>query len=137
MYSNPGYSNPGPRADARAAYLGNSVATASPAQLLIMLYERLVLDVRRGLEAQEQHRVGEAHQHLVHAQEIVLELRSSLDTDAWEGGPALASIYDFLHLQLIRANVKKDAELTRGCLALVEDLCATWRQAALAAAQAA
>ncbi|TIC78620.1 flagellar export chaperone FliS [Nocardioides sp. GY 10127] len=131
------YTTPGGRPDARAAYLGNSVATASPAQLLIMLYERLVLDVRRGLEAQEKRHLSEAHTHLVHAQEIVLELRSSLDVDAWSGGPALASIYDFLHLQLVRANVKKDAAMTRGCLALVEDLCATWRQAALQASQAA
>jgi flagellar protein FliS len=73
----------------------------------------------------------------VHAQDIILELRASLDVDAWEGGPGLASIYDFLHVQLIRANIKRDAATTESCLLLVEDLCATWRQAALAASQVA
>jgi len=34
---------------ARAAYMDASVATASPARLLIMLFDRLVLDVQRGL----------------------------------------------------------------------------------------
>lgn len=118
---------------ARAAYMGASVATASPARLLVMLCERLTLDVSRGLEAQLAGDIAAANDNLVHAQEIVLELRSSLDADAFEGGTALASIYDFLHLQLVRANVSKDSALTRGCLSLVTDLCQTWREAALGA----
>jgi flagellar protein FliS len=123
--------------DPRAAYMDASVATASPARLLVMLYERLVLDVRMALQAQQKGDHQEAHHQLVHAQDIILELRASLDVDAWEGGPGLASIYDFLHVQLIRANIKRDAATTESCLLLVEDLCATWRQAALAASQVA
>jgi flagellar protein FliS len=115
----------------RAAYLGASVSTASPARLLVMLCERLVLDVTRGLNAQTAGDHQEAHRQLVHAQEIVLELRVSLDVDAWDGGPALASIYDFLRSELIRANVSQDATRTEGCLKLVTDLCDTWREAAL------
>ncbi len=123
--------------DPRAAYMDASVATASPARLLVMLYERLVLDVRKALAAQQQGDHAEAHNQLLHAQDIVLELRASLDVEAWEGGPGLASIYDFLHLQLVRANIGRDAVATEGCLKLVEDLCATWREAALAASQVA
>ena len=123
--------------NARAAYMDASVATASPARLLVMLCERLVLDVTRGLEAQRTGQVQEAHHQLVHAQEIILELRSSLHVEDWEGGPALASIYDYLHTELVRANVLKDAGITEGCLSLVTDLCATWREAALANANAA
>lgn len=123
--------------DPRAAYMDASVATASPARLLVMLYERLVLDVRKGLAAQQQGDHQEAHNQLLHAQDIVLELRASLDVDAWDGGPGLASIYDFLHVQLIRANIQRDPVTTQGCLLLVEDLCATWREAALAASQVA
>ncbi|MBZ5736149.1 flagellar export chaperone FliS [Nocardioides sp. TRM66260-LWL] len=116
----------------RAAYMDASVATASPARLLVMLYERLVLDVTRALEAQRSGDLQEAHRQLVHAQDIVLELRSSLRVEEWDGAPQLASIYDFLHLQLVRANIGKDADLTEACLALVTDLCATWREAAVA-----
>ena len=123
--------------DPRAAYMDASVATASPARLLVMLYERLVLDVRKALAAQQKADHAEAHTQLVHAQDIVLELRASLDVEAWEGGPGLASIYDFLHLQLVRANINRDAGATEGCLKLVEDPCATWREAALAASQVA
>lgn len=123
--------------NARAAYMDASVATASPARLLVMLCERLVLDVTRGLEAQRAGNLPEAHAQLVHAQEIVLELRSSLKVEEFEGGPALASIYDYLHTQLVRANVGKDASLTAGILGLVTDLCTTWREAALQAVTAA
>jgi len=115
------------------AYLEASVATASPARLLVMLCDRLVVDLTRGLEAQRANNVETAHRELLHAQEIVLELRCSLRTDAWEGGPGLASLYDFLHLELVRANVTKDAGITEGCLGLVTDLAATWREAALQA----
>ncbi|MDP2773621.1 MAG: flagellar export chaperone FliS [Nocardioides sp.] len=120
---------------ARAAYMDASVATASPARLLVMLCERLVLDVRRGLEAQREGSIEEANRQLIHAQEIVFELRSSLRVDDFEGGAGLASIYDFVHTQLVRANISKDPAITDGCLHLVMDLCATWCQAAQQAAQ--
>lgn len=120
--------------NARAAYMDASVATASPARLLVMLCERLVLDVQRGLEAQRTGSIEEAHLQLVHAQEIVLELHASLRTEDWDGGPGLSSIYDYLHTQLVRANVGKDPLLTESCLGLVSDLCATWREAASATA---
>ena len=117
--------------DARTAYLDASIATASPARLLVMLYDRLVLDCRRALEAQRGGDHAAAHGQLLHAQEIVMELRTSLDTEAWEGGPGLASLYDYLHTRLIRANVGRDASITEHCLGLVTDLAQTWREAAL------
>lgn len=119
---------------ARNAYVQNSVSTASPARLLVMLLDRLVLDVQRGLDAQHVGDPQEAHRHLVHAQDIVLELQSSLKPELFSGGPALASLYDYLHRQLVTANVRKDHELTAHCLGLAQDLADTWKQAAAAAA---
>jgi flagellar protein FliS len=121
----------------KSAYVDNSVATASPERLLVMLCDRLVLDVQRGLEAQRAGNVPESHNQLVHAQEIVTHLRSTLRVEAWDGGPGLASVYDWLHNQLIRANVSKDPAVTEGCLSIVTNLADTWRTAALQAAQAA
>lgn len=114
----------------RDAYLGASVATASPQRLLVMLVDRLVLDVRRGLDAQNAGDHHEAHKQLLHAQDIVHELRTSLRPDVWDGGPRLAAIYDFLHGHLVRANVRRDPALTRECLRLATDLSNTWRQVA-------
>jgi flagellar protein FliS len=118
--------------DARAAYVGNSVTTASPARLLVMLFDRLVLDVQRGLDALEAGDRQESHTHLLHAQDIVMELRGSLKVEDWDGGPGLASIYDWLHTQLIKANMSKNVTIAQNCLQLVTDLAETWREAAIA-----
>ena len=120
--------------NARSAYVDNAVATASPARLLVMLCDRLVLDVQRGLDAQRSGQIQESHNQLVHAQEILVHLRGTLNTEAWDGGPGLASLYDWLHAQLVQANLKKDPAITEGCLSLVTDLADTWRAAALQAA---
>jgi flagellar secretion chaperone FliS len=114
----------------RDRYLAATVQTASPAQLLVMLCERLNLDVERAAEALRQGQPANAHEPLLHAQEIVLELSASLKVDAWEGAPALASIYTFLHSQLVKANMAKDLKITESCLALVAELRDTWRAAA-------
>jgi flagellar protein FliS len=124
--------------NARAAYMDASVATASPARLLVMLYERLVLDITRALDAQRSGAVEDSHAQLLHAQDIVLELHASLKVDSeWEGGAGLASLYDYLHRQLVRANIGKDAAITASCLDLATDLCAVWREAAMQSAGAA
>jgi flagellar protein FliS len=118
---------------ARNTYMGSMVSTASPARLLVLLYDRLVLDLQRAADCQEggQHLV--ASQHLMHAQEIVLELQSSLRVDLWAGGPQLSAIYSFVYTQLVQANVKRDVEVTRSCLRLVEPLASAWREAAAVA----
>lgn len=119
---------------ARAAYLDASIATASPARLLVMLCERLVLDVQRGLEAQQRGDVGEAHRQLTHAQDIVLELQGSLRAEMFTGGDQLAALYGYLHGRLVLANIRKDPAITAECLGLVAELSETWRLAALEAA---
>ena len=117
--------------NARATYLDASIATASPARLLVMLFDRLVLDVQRGLDAQRRGDFEETHPQLTHAQDIVMELQSSLRADEFKGGYDLAALYSFLHRQLVLANIRKDAVITDEVLTLVTDLCDAWRQAAL------
>ena len=116
----------------RNRYLGDSVATASPGRLLVMLYERLVLDLNQAeLAVRGGDRAG-ASGRLMHAQEIVIELRTSLDLAAWDGAVGLAKIYGFLLSELIGANVNADADRVAGCRALVEPLLDAWRQAVAA-----
>lgn len=115
----------------RETYLAASVSTATPSQLLVMLCERLVLDVERGADALRRGEPSQAHEPLLHAQEIVLELNASLDVEAWKGAPGLAALYDFLHHELVRANMGKDLSITESCLETVRALRDTWREAAL------
>jgi flagellar secretion chaperone FliS len=118
----------------RNAYMGNMVSTASPARLLVLLYDRLVLDLQRAVDEQSSGEFLAASPHLLHAQEIVSELQVSLRLDAWDGAAGLASIYTWVHKELVRANVQRDVAATMACLELVTPLAAAWREAALVAA---
>ncbi|WP_051486292.1 flagellar export chaperone FliS [Nocardioides sp. J54] len=119
---------------AHDAYRQNAVATASPARLLVMLVERLVLDGERAVAAQQAGDWAGAHQHLVHAQDIVMELESSLDVDRMPAGQQLASLYQYLRGCLVEANVRRSSTKADEALALSRQLCETWREAAMAAA---
>jgi flagellar protein FliS len=96
-----------------------------------MLYDRLVLDLVRAEEAQRAAERETAHRALVHAQDIVTELLTSLDVEVWNGGAPLAAVYAFLLRELVRANVQQDPEVTRSCRSVVEPLRDAWRQAAV------
>lgn len=120
----------------RARYLGDSVATASPQQLLVMLYDRLALDLQRAQEAVAAGERAEATDQLQHAQEIVLELLASLRVDVWEGGPRLAALYDWLIRELSQAAIKLDTNRITSCRQVVEPLRDAWRQAAASLAGA-
>lgn len=115
----------------RAAYVGQMVTTATPTRLLVMLYDRLILDVQRAVAAQQAQEYAAAGQHLIHAQEIVLELNASLRPDLWDGAARLASIYAWLHTELVRANVERDVQVTQDCLQVLTPLAEAWREAAL------
>jgi flagellar protein FliS len=116
----------------RDRYLNDAVATASPARLVVLLYERLALDLGTAEEALRAGDREAGSRRLLHAQDIVLELRTALDVSAWDAAPGLAQIYGFLLTELIAANVNADADRVMVCLALVEPLVDAWRQAAAA-----
>src|SRR5687768_14886278 len=114
----------------RARYMGDSVATASPQQLLVMLYDRLALDLERAQKAAATGDRTTASEQLQHAQEIVLELLSSLRVDAWDGGPRLAALYNWLISEMMQANIRCDTNRISSCRQVVEPLRDAWRQAA-------
>jgi flagellar secretion chaperone FliS len=119
----------------RNRYLQDSVNTASPGRLLIMLYDRLVMDLMQGEEALRNNDRELSAARITHAQEIILELRTTLNVDAWSGAAGLANLYGFLITELIQANIKRDADKVSACRAIIEPLRDAWREAvALAAA---
>ena len=72
--------------NARLRYVTDSVETASPARLLVQLYDRLVLDLTRGEQALAAGDRAAASEQICHAQDIITELHATLKVDAWSGG---------------------------------------------------
>lgn len=114
----------------RARYMQDAIETASPARLLTMLYDRLVRDIAGAELAIATATLSEANSLLLHAQDIVLELQSSLDTRTWSGAHGLSALYTYLYGELIAANTTKDATRLAVCLRIVEPLRSAWHEAA-------
>jgi flagellar protein FliS len=128
----------------RLRYLADSVATATPAQRVVMLYDRLSLDIERAATAAETAASVDAGaapttdhvSHVRHAQQIVAELMSSLDVTVWSGAHDLASIYGYLIIEFIAAHRRPDAARLRATGVIVADLRSAWFTAAQKLAQA-
>jgi flagellar protein FliS len=114
----------------RNKYVDDQVLTVSPAKLVLMLYDRLVRDLVDAEEAIGARNIGEASDKLMHAQDIIMELHSGLKPELWSGGPALASLYLWLHGELIAANVAKDAKRVAAARGMIEPLRDAWHEAA-------
>ena len=131
MNSEQGYGSPMTSISTlRDRYKTDAVETMSPGRLIVALYERLLLDLQRAIDAMVRDDVADTHVALVHAQEIVGELRDALDTEAWPAATQLAGLYDFVLRELVEANVNKDAARVVTCHDLLVPLCDAWREAA-------
>lgn len=104
----------------RRLYTSDSVTTASPNRLVVMLFDRLVKDLTLAQIGLERREIEAPHRALLHAQEILLELSSSLDLEVWPEGSGLLALYDYVRARLVTANVTKDVALVTECLELVQ-----------------
>lgn len=113
--------------DVRARYLRDRVLTASPAQRVVMLYDRMLLDLRLAATADDPYATGT---HVSHALQILAELQGSLDHG--RGGPAenLAGIYGYLIGRLLEARISGDLSGVDGLITIITDLRAAWAKAA-------
>lgn len=111
-------------------YLVQQVATASKAMLTSMLFNAAVANTQRAIVHLDEAHPQPARPFLIKAQEIVLELRTSLDHEA--GGEIAANlerIYDFVYRQLVAASVRGDIRAARDAEGILADLRDTWQAA--------
>jgi len=109
-------------------YRENSILTASPEELTLMLYNGLVKFIMRALDAVEKNRIEEAHSNIVRAQDIVQEFMLTLDRK-YPVAASLELIYDYMLRRLIEANIRKDAEILNEVLNMARQMRDTWEQA--------
>lgn len=109
-----------------ALYRQTSIETASPGQLVLMLYRRAILATRQAAQAMERKEMEKAHKDLLRAQAIVFELKMALNPEAGQLADGLAGLYDFFHRQLIDANVRKDPAPAQQVGAMMESLLEAW-----------
>ncbi|MER1997436.1 MAG: flagellar export chaperone FliS [Arthrobacter sp.] len=119
-------------AASRSQYLKDQVMSATPARLLTMLYDRLLLDLKRAEDAQVRGDWAAASEQLVHAQAIITELQTSLNRKVWDGAEGLFAVYTYVANALVNANITRDVNLTREAITMMEPLRQSWHEAAAA-----
>jgi flagellar protein FliS len=111
-----------------AAYQQNSIDTASPLRLVVMLYDGLLasLDKVDQSLAETPQGIEVAHQELMRSQAIIEELMSSLNADAGQVARSLAALYEYSHRQLVEANLLKQFGPAQPVRTIFGDLREAW-----------
>jgi flagellar protein FliS len=111
-------------------YKQNQTKTASPEQILIMLYDGAIRFTRQAIEGVENAKPAQKLEGISRAMAIIVEFSSSLDRNI--GGQIaedLDALYFFMTRQLTEARKDNDVEKLRVVEGLLVDLRETWMQA--------
>lgn len=117
---------------AEQQYLETSIATASKEDLIVKIFDILVLAATQALEKLQHQRddIEGIHKALLRAQRALALLMGSLDMEV--GGEIarnLFRIYEFWHHELVMANMQKDAARVERLLPNFKEYRQMWAQA--------
>lgn len=109
-------------------YLEQKVMSAKPEELTYLLYEGMIKFLKQAKIFLEDKNLQKSHDSLVKAQNIISELRSTLDTEI-EISKNLDDLYAFMYDTLISANINKSEKDIDNVIELATELKDTWKQA--------
>lgn len=117
---------------AEQRYLETSIATTAKEDLIIKIFDILILSSQQALEKLESEpgEIESIHRCLLRAQRACCLLMGSLDMQI--GGDLsvnLFRIYEFWHHELVMTNMRKDASRLTQILPAILDFRDTWQQA--------
>lgn len=116
-------------------YRKNAVLGASPAQLVVMLYDGALRFIEGGRAAMRAKDLARQNDALQRAQRIVSELLGTLDHDGGgEIAANLARLYHFVLSGLVEANIYDKEEPLDAAAATLRELREAWVQIAATAA---
>ncbi|MFF2287620.1 flagellar export chaperone FliS [Peribacillus butanolivorans] len=110
------------------SYQQNSVNTASPGELTLMLYNGCLKFITLGKKAIAEKNFQEKNKNLIKAQKIIQELMVTLKMDL-AISKELMSLYDYLNRRLIEANIKSDLDILEEVEGFVMEFRDTWKEA--------
>ena len=112
------------------AYRESAVLTASPEQLVVMLYDGVGRFLRQAEAALGEGAFEHAHDRLNRAEAIIDELMATLDMDQGQIAERLQAIYVFCKRLLTEARLKRDGQKIGVVVRLFGELRDAWSQVA-------
>jgi len=119
---------PGPKQYQK--YKQTNVMTASRGQILIMLYEAVIRNIKKAMDAIDKNDLVAKGEAIVKAHEILNELANTLDFEV--GGEIsrnLERLYNFQIEQLVKANIENSKVPLEAAKKTLETLLSGWREA--------
>lgn len=110
-----------------AAYANNKISTASPADLVLMLYEGAIKFCNIAIMAIENKDIEKAHNNIVKVQKIIEEFQITLDYK-YATAKDFNEVYIYLLQRLREANMKKDAAILEEVLKHLRTMRDTWKE---------
>ena len=110
-------------------YQRAATETASPAQLIVMLYAGCIRFTALGKTAIEQKDFTTSRENLLKAQAIIAELMGSLNLSIGDLATNLMRLYDYMYRRLIDADIRRDAEAAAEVEGLLRGLLPAWEEA--------
>lgn len=117
------------KANSLETYRQQGVLTASPGDLVVMLYDGCIKQVKLARMAIGDRNIEKANTALQKAQDIIMELINSLDMH-FSIARDLLDLYQFVLAQLTHINATKDGSAIDGVLEVLTPLREAWAQAA-------
>lgn len=105
-------------------YRQTAIQTAPQEQLIVMLYDGAIRFLDQARVALEEHK--DASVPIGRAQDIIIELATSLNRSAGEIADNLARLYDFWLQWLLQAQIKRDPAKIHEVLGMVRELREAW-----------
>lgn len=108
-------------------YQNNSIQTASPGELTLMLYNGCLKFIRFAKKGMEEKNIELKNTNLQKAQRIIQELMVTLNPEA-EITKEMMPLYDYIKHRLIEANINNSVEILDEVEGLVTEFRDTWKE---------
>lgn len=111
-----------------SAYQQATVGTQSKGRLIVMLYDGAIKFLKLAVRELEAQNYAAKGQYINRAQDIISELNAVLDMEAGgEIAENLRKLYVFMQRRLSQANSKRDPQMIREVITLLEELNLSWK----------
>ena len=110
------------------AYQQTAVGTQSKGRLIVMLYDGAIKFLKLAIQELEAENFAAKGKYINRAQDIISELNAVLDMEAGgEIAENLRKLYLFMNRRLREANAKRDVQMIREVIGLLEELNQSWK----------
>ena len=111
--------------NAAQMYLSNSIKTASPAKLTLMLYDGAIKFCNIAKDGFAENNIEKINTNVIKAEKIIMELRATLDMK-YEVAKDFDRMYDYIYRNLVEANIYKDQESLEEAITQIRGMRETW-----------